>query len=194
MGLHASITVAAAALGLLLFACGGEATSAPTSALQPAPTPEAAPAGSFRLTILYNNDGESQLVDLGGDLKGFGGVARFAAVVRRERQVAASYEGAGKSGLIMVSSGDNFVPGAELTAGLRAGVFYDALALDPIGYDAIALGNHEFDFGPEVLAEFIEQVSNSQAPFLNSNLDFSDEPCSRAWSMMGGSPVAWWWM
>ena len=54
--------------------------------------------------------------------------------------------------------------------------YYDALAMDLIGYDAIALGNHDFDFGPEVLAEFIKQVSESDAPFLSSNLDFSGEP------------------
>ena len=78
--------------------------------------------------------------------------------------------------MILVSSGDNFLAGPEFTAGLRAETFYDALALDLIGYDAIALGNHDFDFGPEVLADFIMQVSGSEAPFLNSNLDFSGEP------------------
>ena len=44
-----------------------------------------------------------------------------------------------------------------------------------IGYDAIVLGNHEFDFGPDVLADAI-RGSSAQAPFLSANLDFSGEP------------------
>ncbi|MDA1347515.1 MAG: bifunctional metallophosphatase/5'-nucleotidase [Chloroflexi bacterium] len=143
-------------------------------------TPAAPQASAFRLTILHNNDGLSQLVDLGRGLTDFGGVARFAAVVQREKQAVGSDQSfAGTSGVIMVSSGDNFLAGAEFTAGLRAGTLYDAVALDLIGYDAIALGNHDFDFGPELLADFIRQVSTSQAPFLSSNLDFSDEPMLR---------------
>ena len=202
MKLYVLITGLLLALSLLLVACGGSAppssmaTVTPLPTLTPVPsptarpTPTAAPAHtarsasadrptptpSFRLTILHNNDGESQLVDLGPDLKDFGGVARFATVVQREKWGASSGEGAEKSGVIRVSSGDNFLAGPEFTEGKRAGTYYDALALDLIGYDAIALGNHDFDFGPEVLAEFIRQVSNSEAPFLSSNLDFSGEP------------------
>ena len=93
-------------------------------------------------------------------------------MVQRERQRANS----DSDGVILVCSGDNFLAGPEFTAGLRAETFYDALALDLIGYDAIALGNHDFDFGPEVLAKFIKQVSDSKAPFLSSNLDFTGEP------------------
>lgn len=172
------------ALTVLAVACGGSDATAPTErpapTAAPVPTATPAPAGLFRLTILHNNDGESHLVNLGPGLEDFGGVAQFAAVVQREKQVVASDEGAaGNSGVIMVSSGDNFLAGAVFTASLRAGTFYDALALDLIGYDAIALGNHDFDFGPEVLAQFIKQVSTSRAPFLSSNLDFSGEPVLR---------------
>ena len=187
MRLHGLAALALMAVSLLLIACGGEpapatATTQPAATAQPeTPRVPAAPAsGLFRLTILHNNDGESQLVDLGPGLEDFGGVAGFAAVVDREKQaVASSNVGAGKNGVIMVSSGDNFLAGAEFTAGRRAGIFYDAVALDLIGYDAIALGNHDFDLGPEVLAEFIKQVSTSRAPFLSSNLDFSGEPMLR---------------
>jgi 5'-nucleotidase len=136
-----------------------------------------APGTPFRLTILHNNDGESQLINLGSALENYGGVARFAAVVQREKRAALSGDVfIEDSGVITVSSGDNFLAGPEFTVGLRADIFYDALALDLIDYDAIALGNHDFDFGPEVLANFIKQVSESQAPFLSSNLDFTGEP------------------
>ena len=159
MKLGALVTSIGLTLNLLLIACVGDAPD------------------SFRLTILHNNDGASQLVDLGPGLEDFGGVARFFTAVQRERQDSSLGEGvAAKNGLIMVSSGDNSLAGTEFTAGLQTGVLFDALALDLIGYDAIALGNHDFYFGPEVLANFIEQVSDSEAPFLSSNLDFSDEP------------------
>ena len=56
--------------------------------------------------------------------------------------------------------------------------FYDSIALDLVGYDAIIIGNHDFDFGPEVLADFITGFGsfNPPPPFLSANLDFSAEP------------------
>lgn len=39
----------------------------------------------------------------------------------------------------------------------------------------MAIGSHEFDFGPDVLADFIESVSDG-TPFLSANLDVSGEP------------------
>ena len=160
----------------MVVACSSDPTptqSAQAERPRTTPTPTGVPAGQFSLTILHNNDGESRLVDLGPDLEDFGGVANFAAVVQREKRVAAS------DGLITLTAGDNFLAGPEFTAGRQSGTFYDALALDLIGYDAIGLGNHDFDFGPEVLADFIRQVSNNPAPFLSSNLDFSQEPLLR---------------
>jgi 5'-nucleotidase len=44
-----------------------------------------------------------------------------------------------------------------------------------IGYDAIAIGNHEFDFGPDVLADFIRGFT-PPVPFVSANLDFNQEP------------------
>jgi 5'-nucleotidase len=145
----------------------------------------------FELTILHNNDGESKLRESyvalpgtpspGPDLtKPYAGVARFATLVDELRHDATH----GRSvfgrkvdrGVVMLSSGDNFLAGAEFTASLQNGVpFYDSTALRLIGYDAIAIGNHEFDFGPDVLADFITGV-RGDAPFLSSNLDLSGEP------------------
>ena len=189
MKLQALVTGTLIALSFLLVACGDEApqaapapTTAPAKAApevpRSAPAALSAPAPTrYRLTILHNNNGDSQLMDLGPDLEDFGGVAQFAAVVNREKESASSGDGdAVGSGVIMLSSGDNFVASPEFDVGRRAGTFYDALALDLIGYDAIGLGSHDFDFGPDVLADFIKQVSTSRTPFLSSNLDFSREP------------------
>ena len=135
----------------------------------------------FTLTILHNNDGESQLIDAGDE--DFGGVARFATLVSETEKAATKKPKGDKTnrGVILVSSGDNFLAGPEFTAGLDAGTFYDAVALDKIKYDAIALGNHDFDFGPDVLAEFIDEYNKpGKPPYLSANLDFSGEPALQA--------------
>lgn len=138
--------------------------------------PQVSPTGNIWLTILHNNDGESQLVNKGSGLENFGGVSRFAVLVQQERLQAQDNQGGMKRAVLMVSSGDNFLARPEFSASLEAGVFYDALAMDLIGYDAITLGNHDFDFGPDVLSGFIENVKRGKTPFLSSNLDFSGEP------------------
>jgi 2',3'-cyclic-nucleotide 2'-phosphodiesterase (5'-nucleotidase family) len=123
------------------------------------------------LVILHNNDGESQLLNAGRGLEDFGGAARFAALVRQQREQA----GGEGCAVLTLSSGDNFLPGPEFTASLENGVpFYDSLVISAIGYDALAIGNHEFDFGPEVLADLIEGTDDEV--FLSANLDVSGEP------------------
>lgn len=135
----------------------------------------------FTLTILHNNDGESELV--GGEDSG--GVARFATLVEQEKAAALTgptgARNRNKRGVILVSAGDNFLAGTAFTASISDGVFYDALALDALGYDAIDLGNHDFDFGPDVLAEFINAFSSpGSPPYLSANLNFSGEPALQA--------------
>ncbi|MGH6913235.1 MAG: hypothetical protein ACREH3_05965, partial [Geminicoccales bacterium] len=105
------------------------------------------------LVILHNNDGESQLLNAGRGLEDFGGAARFVTLVKQQRDRA---EGEGCA-VLTLSSGDNFLPGPEFTASLEKGVpFYDSMVISAIDYDALAIGNHEFDFGPDVLVDFIE--------------------------------------
>lgn len=131
----------------------------------------------YRLTVLHNNDGESQLINAGsGELEDFGGIARFGRVVRQLR-----LEGNAEGGVVVLSSGDNFLAGPEWEISLERGVpFYDSIALDLIGYDAFALGNHEFDFTPDTLCDFIEGFNVRPTKFLSANLDFTDEPCLQA--------------
>lgn len=126
------------------------------------------PAGPFTLTILHNNDGESQLTGAPADPQ-YGGIARFVALVHDLRERAVRGPG---HGVVTVSSGDNYLAGPQFAAGLEMGVpFHDSTALDRVGYDALAIGNHEFDFGPDVLAGF-----DPGTPFLSSNLDVAPEP------------------
>jgi 5'-nucleotidase len=139
----------------------------------------------FLLTILHNNDGESQLINAGSGLEDFGGVARFKTLVDRLKFEAThgprgEGEKGAKRGVVMLSSGDNFLAGPEFNASLTNGVFYDAITLNEIGYDAIDLGNHDFDFGPELLAAFINQGFEDPVPYLSANLDFRGEPALQA--------------
>ena len=120
----------------------------------------------FRLTILHNNDGESKLLpEQGSDP----GVARFVALMKQLQSAAAG------SGVVTLTSGDNFLASQEFGVSLaREGPLYDSVALSGV-YDAMALGNHDFDMGPEVTARFIKGFDPA-IPFLSANLDFSAEP------------------
>ena len=120
----------------------------------------------FVLTILHNNDGESKLLpDDGSDP----GVARFVALIRQLQATAAG------DAVVTLTSGDNFLASQEFGVSLaREGPLYDSVALSGV-YDAMALGNHDFDMGPEVTARFVKGFEPA-IPFLSANLDFSAEP------------------
>ena len=176
---------AAAVASVAALSLGGTAAVASTEPRGGGDRPD------FALTLLHSNDMESQLLGSPGDVDGdgtieegeeraFGAVDRFATLVdrlRSEATMGAPQAGeAGRRGVLVVSSGDNFLAGPEFTASLDHGVpFYDAVAMKHIGYDASALGNHEFDFGPDVTADFIESVGGG-TDFVSANLDFSAEP------------------
>jgi 2',3'-cyclic-nucleotide 2'-phosphodiesterase (5'-nucleotidase family) len=168
---HRPLVVFGMALALVVAAIG------PVSAGPPARV-------AFWLTVLHNNDGESALLaSLVNDdpAMPYAGVSRFTTLVDQLKAQATSGmpspdQRGSKRGVVMLSSGDNYLAGPQFTASLRNGVpYYDSLAIGEIGYDALAIGNHEFDFGPEVLADFIEGVPGS-VPFLSANLDVSGEP------------------
>ncbi|HSR46257.1 MAG TPA: bifunctional metallophosphatase/5'-nucleotidase, partial [Acidimicrobiia bacterium] len=143
-----------------------------------------APKVDFTLTILHNNDGESQVVNAGSGLEDFGGAARFKTLVDDLKSSvihSVPAEPGSKRGVVMISSGDNFLAGPEFTASLANGIpFYDTIAMELIGYDAVNLGNHDFDFGPDVLADFLAGYTNPP-PYVSANLDFSAEPVLQAY-------------
>ncbi|HSW61883.1 MAG TPA: metallophosphoesterase [Dissulfurispiraceae bacterium] len=49
----------------------------------------------------------------------------------------------------------------------------DVAFMNLIGFDSMCIGNHEFDRGPELLAELAEQVN---FPLVSANVDVSGEP------------------
>src|SRR5690606_40429793 len=83
---------------------------------------------------------------------------------------------AGKGRVASPVGGDNFLAGPEFAASMDKGVpFYDSLAHKAMGYDLSAIGNHEFDFGPEVTAQFIDGFRGS-VPCVSANLDVGGVP------------------
>ncbi len=115
--------------------------------------------GPFALTILHTNDTHgSHLPNSDGD----GGVARQAAVVNQIREDVEN--------VILVDGGDRF------TGTLFHTVFKgqdQVQVMNLLGYNAMTLGNHEFDNGIDTLAEF---VTGLEFPVVTTNIDVSEEP------------------
>jgi 5'-nucleotidase len=154
--------------------------------LAPQTTAGGAPAGrdrgprpDFTLTILHNNDGESSLLPEVVDDVEYGGIARFQRKVDALRVASHRTYDRGESrrrGVVLLNSGDNYLAGTTFQASQEPGApFYDGVAVKLLRYDALAIGNHEFDFGPETLARFVETVDRD-TPFVSANLDVSGEP------------------
>ncbi len=90
------------------------------------------------LTILHSNDTHSTLLPFGPETQ-YGGIARMSAMIKRIR---------GRGGNVLaLNAGDVSVGSFEFNKylGYPEFKFMDGL------YDAMALGNHEFDLGPDVL-------------------------------------------
>ena len=155
----------------------------PAPGPNPPPNPGPGPVDpSFRLTVLHNNDGESKY-KVGDSVRNYGGVANFRTVLDELRREANEYtdadveSGKTRKGTVTISSGDNILAGLNLRASFERfdsgeGAFYDDIALGALGYDGLTIGNHEYDFGPQRLAQLIEFFPGD-APFLSANTDFS---------------------
>ncbi len=144
------------------------------------------PDGATTLSLLHNNDGESALLPIPNEVRRtgglptvflpVGGVASFATIT--DQQIGAA-RAAGNS-LVNVYAGDSFLASATLACSSVLGdPLWDAIAQRQIPFDAHILGNHEFDYTPDFLQEFIETFEVNgllTQPFLSANLDFSGEP------------------
>ena len=72
--------------------------------------------GEYRLFVLHNNDGESDLL---GDADGAGSISRFGELLIDEKR---DLEKGRREGAIALTSGDNFLASPEFTASLEKGV------------------------------------------------------------------------
>ena len=116
-------------------------------------------AEPFRLTVMHTNDTHSHHEPQGRT--GNGGAARQATVVK---SIRASVENS-----VLLDAGDRFT--GTLFHKYYAGAD-NVKIMNAIGYDAMALGNHEFDNGLEVLESFAKGVN---FPVLSANTDFGTQ-------------------
>ncbi|MEX3316843.1 bifunctional UDP-sugar hydrolase/5'-nucleotidase [Sulfitobacter sp. PS-8MA] len=130
-------------------------------------------AAEYKLTILHTNDFHARFEPISkydgpcnaednGEGKCFGGSGRLMTAITEARDRAENS--------ILVDGGDQF----------QGTLFYTqykgklaAEMMNKMGYDAMTVGNHEFDDGPEVLRGFMDAVD---FPVLMSNADVSGEP------------------
>ncbi len=107
-------------------------------------------AKPVELTIVHFND-----LDRMEEKDGQGGVARLAAVVRAER--------ARRPHVLVTFGGDAISP--SLMSAIDKGAHMIEL-LNRIGLTAMAIGNHEYDFGPDVAKQ---RFSEAKFPILGAN-------------------------
>lgn len=114
---------------------------------------------TFSVTILHTNDTHSHHEP---NNAGDGGAARQAAVVNQIRAEGGN--------VLLLDAGDRFT-GTLFHQQYRG---QDSVAvMNAIGYDGMTLGNHEFDDGDQILADFIDGVA---FPVVNANVDFNASP------------------
>ena len=114
---------------------------------------------SFALTIMHTNDVHGHHEP---QRNGDGGAARQATVVQQIRAEVDNH--------LLLDAGDRFT-GTLFHVQYRG---QDSVQImNAMDYDVMALGNHEFDDGSQILADF---VMGLDFPVLSANVDFSEDP------------------
>ena len=124
------------------------------------------PAGAqTSLTILHTNDTHSTVMPLGRNLADTmladrGGYLRRIALLNEERRLDPQ--------LLLFDSGD-FSQGSAYYSLFEGDV--EVGLMNQMGYDAVTIGNHEFDFGLDNMIRIFRQA---RFPIVCSNYDFAD--------------------
>ncbi|MDX2255585.1 MAG: choice-of-anchor I family protein [Pseudanabaenaceae cyanobacterium bins.39] len=140
---------------------------------------------NFSMQILHGSDFEAGVSDI-NNILGFSAIInRFKAATDLPTNVAAN--------TLILSSGDNYIPGAFLNASSDTSLNNvgglgsssapvlgrgDIGILNAIGIQASALGNHEFDLGINQVAGILRTGGGNPGtafPYLSTNLNFAPE-------------------
>lgn len=121
-----------------------------------------------QLTILHTNDTHSTIMPLSVQLPdtmkaGRAGFLRRIAMLQEERRKDPE--------LLYFDSGDFFQGSAYFTM-FKGDV--EIGLMNQMGLDAVTIGNHEFDFGLDVMAHCFRQAT---FPIVCANYDFTGTPC-----------------
>ncbi len=134
------------------------------------------------LSVIGSNDVHGELAAQ----PGAGGLETFAGYVQRVRDLRAADGGA----VILIDAGDTWQ--GTLESNLSEGADMVA-AYNAMGYDAAAIGNHEFDFGPSGKKAIAQSSSDdprgalkqrareANFPLLIANLRFADSEKPVEW-------------
>jgi len=129
----------------------------------------AADNADFNLTILHTNDIHAHFAPYNPDGSActneancLGGTARLKTLVDQQRLLHPNS--------ILVDAGDQF-QGTLYYKLFKAEIVTQTM--NAVGYQAMAVGNHEFDDGPAMLRKLID---GANFPILGTNLDVSAEP------------------
>lgn len=127
--------------------------------------------GAFKLNVLHINDMHSRVESIsrfgstcgGSDLeenKCFGGFGRVATKIWERRKALEDAD----ENVVTFDAGDQFMGSLFYTTyrGKAEGEL-----MNRIGFDVMALGNHEFDHGPDNLADFADLV---EFPLISGNV------------------------
>lgn len=126
--------------------------------------------GAFaqELTILHLNDTHSHIdPERSGKHAGKGGVVEQALYIDEVRAEE------GKKNVLLLHAGD-FSQGSSYFTELNGDLEIDIL--NAFKYDAVCLGNHEFDNGIDELAR---RLGNLKVPVVCANYDFSASPLAK---------------
>ena len=158
--------------------------------------------GIERLVILHTNDEHSHILGTGpnvddwplaseaGDGSIKGNIYRRAVMLNRLKSDAASKG----EPVIVVSAGDYTMGTLFHLGSVLEGIDYKLLSL--LDYDAVTIGNHEFDFGVSTLANMLERGGLFEGvpldvPVISSNIHFSsssgDDSLENLYSWDGSS-------
>jgi 5'-nucleotidase / UDP-sugar diphosphatase len=113
-----------------------------------------------KIVILHTNDIHSRLIGYApesaytpltvNDDKTVGGFARIATIIRNEEK--------SNSRITLVVDAGDFLMGT-LFQELEPSTGFQLRLMKTIGYDVVCIGNHEFDFGDEKLAEMVNSAA-----------------------------------
>ena len=152
------VTIILAAMILFCLLINSAALASPE---QPNPDSE-----TIYLTILHTNDEHGALIPHSPAVDfhplrenpTIGGYARLATMVNSIRQ---EKDTSGEP--VLLFSGGDFIGGTAFSWLVPLGYTPELSIKQAIGYDAIVIGNHEFDYGPEVLADYLKVAGYPEA-------------------------------
>ncbi|MDZ4187346.1 MAG: bifunctional metallophosphatase/5'-nucleotidase [Hydrogenophaga sp.] len=162
----------------LLAGCGG---SDPVPVAAPVPETPA-----YTLQLLHFSDAD------GSDTTALNSVASLSGLITQFR---AAYP----SNTLLVSSGDNYIPGPRFNASYDPSLKTllgtenvgraDIALLNAMGVQASAIGNHELDLGTREFAGMISASgawTGAQFPYLSYNVDFSTDSNTKPLAVANG--------